>query len=142
MSLLWEEQANQHGVDINRVQVWVAFSDLFLDTDHTEKELDALAETIADSPFTIEELGHIIVREVGPTCLPNLWQFPGGEWGHFQPDWLIEKCLKRQKKHPFKSTGNPNKELSIFATFVFMEASCLLSRTARLRAARKSKLAG
>lgn len=102
--IFWREEAEAHGANIDRVQVWTAFSDLFLDTSYTDDELDRLAARVSASAFSLRELAHIMCFEVIPVCAPNLFVLPGGEWALFDPDWLIAKCLKMQKLLPFRET--------------------------------------
>ncbi len=78
----------------SRQPVWVALSNLFLDT-----EVDLLAESIAQalasSPYSIEQLETILVTEVYPVCKYNLWSV-AGEWVGFDEHWLVAQiCRKR-----------------------------------------------
>jgi hypothetical protein len=98
--MLWLEQAEKYGADPDRVQVWDALSRFYLDSEIDQKELEHIAEILACTPFSIEELQDIERHEVQPVCLPNLFIIPGGEWGLFQPDWLIQNCLKRMNSRP------------------------------------------
>lgn len=137
--VLWEAQAKKHGANLDRVQVWDAFSELFLDSYRNEAELQWLGEIIADSPFSFEELAHILLFEVTPVCGGNLFEWPGGEWDLFSPDWLIEECLLRQNKRPFKSCGDPDKVTFLIHLLGFgstCEAYLLLYRVRRIRCAR------
>jgi hypothetical protein len=95
--MLWEEQAEKYGADIERVQVWDALSEFYLDTELNETDLEFIAKRLADSPFSVEELRQIEVLEVAPVCRVNLWQIPGGIWTGFAADWLIPRCLQRQR---------------------------------------------
>ncbi len=133
--ILWEENAEKLGADLDRVQVWEAFSELFLDSYRTDEELQWLAEIIASSPFCFQELGHIAFCEVGPPCWPNSIAFLGGEGMSFGADWLIEKCLKQVKKKPFVLRGDLNKlrlEMHLLSPF-FLEAYLMLDRVKRIR---------
>jgi len=71
--ILWEKEAARYGADPDRVQVWDAFSELYLDGFRTDAELKYLAELIADSPFCSDELEHILLWEVAPICAPNFF---------------------------------------------------------------------
>jgi len=136
--VLWQDEAEVHGADLARVQVWDALSELFLDSERNDEEQLCLAEVIADSPFSFEELAHILFFEVVPVCGPNLFSM-AGEWSMFDPDWLIEKCLKQQTKHKFLSKGDPNKAPLIIRTLRFgpySEAYLLLCRAKNIRAGR------
>ena len=136
---IFKNQAEKYGADPARVDVWDAFSELFLDTSHSDGELDWIAINIAKSPYSFRELGHILFKELGPVCVRNFFEFPGGEWAGFDPDWLIPKCLARQKKYPFEETDNLD-EIPIFYHVLsppFFEAYLMLYRVKRLRDARK-----
>jgi hypothetical protein len=133
--ILWEKEAAQYGAALDRVQVWDAFSELFLDSYRTEPELQHLGEIIADSPFSHEELEHILRCEVAPVCAPNLFCFPGGEWLMFPPDKLIPGCLKHQLANPYQP-GARKPLLSFFGWLLYPESYLLLKRVARTRASR------
>jgi hypothetical protein len=126
------------GADLDRVRVWDAFSEMFLDSYRNDNELDRLAEIIANSPFSLAELGHILFKEVAPVCFPNLLML-AGEWAGFDHGWLIEKCLARQKKNPFSAKGNPDKLPGYVHFFspVNRDAYLLLCRVKSLREARR-----
>ncbi len=137
---IFEEHAKEYGADPDRVDVWDAFSELFLDTSHTEEELDWIATNIARSPFSFRELGHILFNELGPVCVGNLIAFPGGEWSGFDPDWLILKCLERQKANPFKETENLDRIPFFYHVLSppFFEAYMMLYRVKRMRESRSN----
>lgn len=135
--VLWEKEAARYGADLDRVQVWDAFSELYLDSYRTEPELQHLGELIADSPFSNEELKHILVSEVSPVCGPNLFCLPGGEWAGFPPDTLIPGCLERQLANPY-SQGARKPLLSFFCWLLYLEPCLLLKRVERIRAQRLS----
>jgi hypothetical protein len=131
----WTEYANKYGADVERVMVWDAFSDTFLDTDHSPDELHTLAVLLSGSPFTFRELGHILFCEVGPVCFSNTLWIVGGEGMGFGLDWLIPKCLERQRKNPFKAGNNPD-ELPLWMHLtcpLYLDAYLLLPQVPRLR---------
>jgi hypothetical protein len=70
-----------------RRPVWSALSDMFLDTSLIPADIARIAGTLAASPYSLEELDEILVREVYPACFTNLISI-AGEWGGFAPDWL------------------------------------------------------
>ena len=135
--VLWRKEAEKLGADIERVQVWDAFSELFLDSYRTEEELQHLAEIIADSPFSNDELEHILRQEVAPVCAGNLFCWPGGEWLMFPPDELIAGCLRRQVKHPYKPGLKKTYLLEILREKLFYgDALSLLGRVKHIRQGR------
>lgn len=79
-----------------RHRVWIALSDLFLDTD-VSIHFDYIEQELAASSFSDTKLDLILRDEVAPVCLPNLHEI-AGEWAGFQPEYLvrsIEAYLKR-----------------------------------------------
>jgi hypothetical protein len=134
--VLSEAEASLYNAETSRVQVWDAFSELFLDTSWDEAELDRLAHIIAASPFSFEELGHILTAEVVPVCGSNLFQWPGGEWSGFAPHWLIPKCREQQNRNPFRSRGHSDRvsmSVHLLALTPASEAYFLLYRSQSLR---------
>ncbi|MCA9817885.1 MAG: hypothetical protein KC652_22410, partial [Cyanobacteria bacterium HKST-UBA01] len=85
--------AESHGVDFERALVWDVFSNLFLDTYFDEDVLERYATSVAESPFSYRELGHILFQEVHPVCFGNLLSV-AGEWAGFHPDWLVPRCCE------------------------------------------------
>lgn len=76
-----------------RKPVWVAMSDLFLDTD-VRLNYSYVARTLAQSPFTLAELKRIFDKEVAPAVGANL-MCVAGEWAGFDEEWLVSKILRR-----------------------------------------------
>jgi hypothetical protein len=62
-----------------RVPVWVAMSDLFLDTEITDATLGHIARTIDRAGFSADEAKAILGTEVAPVFCRNLLG-PAGEW--------------------------------------------------------------
>jgi hypothetical protein len=75
-----------------RKPVWVAFSDLFLDTDVTLIYGD-IAQVCADSEYSAAELKEILFEEVAPVVSGNLMSI-AGEWAGFNEDWLVKQITK------------------------------------------------
>ena len=80
--------ADLHG----RRPVWLALSDLFLDTD-VNLFREANARTLAASPYSMDELDRILREEVYPVCSFNL-TLVAGEWAGFDADWLERRILR------------------------------------------------
>ena len=76
-----------------RAPVWVALSDLFLDTQMQELTHKYIARTVCESSYTLEEAELILKKEVLPTCAYNLFTLIG-EWEFFPEDWLIRKITR------------------------------------------------
>ncbi|WP_456299285.1 DUF7079 family protein [Methylocaldum marinum] len=65
----------------HRRPVWDALSSLFLDTD-TSLSREWRVKLLASSPYSVEQLEHILVDEVYPICRWNLFSI-AGEWAGF-----------------------------------------------------------
>jgi len=77
-----------------RREVWVALSDLFLDTQLADSRLREVAEVLVRSEYSWKELDHIFRFEVAPIVGPP--PYPGvGEWRGFDPEWVCENARKR-----------------------------------------------
>ena len=81
-----------------REQVWIAQSDLFLDTD-VRLNYAYVARVTAGSPYSLEELEAICRDEVAPIVESNLLDI-AGEWAGFPDDWLIRSITERLATHP------------------------------------------
>ena len=75
-----------------RRPVWLALSDLFLDTD-VNLLREGSTRTLAASPYSLEELDAILREEVCPACSFNLREV-AGEWAGFDADWLERRILR------------------------------------------------
>ncbi len=84
------------GSDLERRRpVWLALSELFLDTSLTSADVNRIAANLARSPYAIDELQRILLWEVYPACRSNrLWI--AGEWMGFDPQWLERRILRGQ----------------------------------------------
>jgi hypothetical protein len=82
-----------------RLPVWEALSEFFLDTELQPFEYDHIAGKLAASRFDVDELEDILINEVCPVCRSNLLT-PAGEWIGFEPDWLKEQISPRIGKRP------------------------------------------
>ena len=78
---------------VARRPVWLALSDMFLDTD-TSLTRDWRARELAASPFSLDELEAILVDEVYPICRANLLSI-AGEWAGFDATWLEQRITRR-----------------------------------------------
>ena len=77
-----------------RQEVWIAISDLFLDTDVTRFQ-DNILQVCRASGFDLATLDDIFIRDVYPACIANLYDI-GGEWITFDPSALIRRIERRQ----------------------------------------------
>lgn len=83
--------------DPARESVWLALSELWLDTEPTDADLSYIARTLAESDYCVAELEAIYRREVVPAVYPNALSV-AGEWTGFDADWLFGKCRQNQRR--------------------------------------------
>lgn len=88
-----------------RRQVWVALSDLYLDTE-VESLHEACAQVLADSPYTLHDLERMLREDVDPLLRRNL-MVPAGVWDGFDADWLVARILENQRKLRLGRWFNP-----------------------------------
>ncbi|MFZ2752570.1 MAG: hypothetical protein WAZ48_03890 [Lysobacteraceae bacterium] len=81
-----------------RIPVWVALSDLYLDTDVT-LSYDHIVRTLAASPYPIDALHEMLMHDVHPALYMNLMSV-AGEWAGFDEAWLVERitAVRRQPR--------------------------------------------
>jgi len=77
-----------------RILVWELLSELWLDNELGASELSYLAEQLAQSPFSIEQLRHIHYSELAPVLASNLSLYGSWIWTGFDRGWLIQQCLQ------------------------------------------------
>ncbi|MCB1215303.1 MAG: hypothetical protein KDK66_07485 [Deltaproteobacteria bacterium] len=80
-----------------RVPVWEALSELFLDQDLSEQDYQAVASKLAASVYSLSQLKEILQKEVYPACKSNL-KNPAGEWRGFSQDWIRQHIAPRLDK--------------------------------------------
>ena len=83
--------------DPARESVWLALSELWLDTELDEADLATIASTLAISGYPLDELEKIFRLEVAPVVWSNSW-VTAGVWDGFDPDWLFDGCRRNQKR--------------------------------------------
>ncbi|MBS0372283.1 MAG: hypothetical protein JSS57_24130 [Proteobacteria bacterium] len=74
-----------------RLPVWEALADFWLDTDLVDFQFEHIARVIAASPYSISEVQAIHNFEVAPAVSSNLGSI-AGEWAGFDSEWLRERC--------------------------------------------------
>ena len=79
-----------------RQEVWLALSDLFLDTDVSLHRAYIL-RTLRASPFDLATLDDIFIREVFPACIANLHEV-AGEWAGFEERRLFARIARQRAK--------------------------------------------
>jgi hypothetical protein len=80
-----------------RRPVWIALSDLWLDTELREHDLRYIASIMKQSNYTIDELRNIYLYEVAPVVYRNLLS-PAGEWAGFEQRWLVNAIEQHLRK--------------------------------------------
>ncbi|MEL7258666.1 MAG: hypothetical protein AAFN80_12605 [Pseudomonadota bacterium] len=114
-----------------REKVWVALSDLFLDTDVT-LHFDYIERVLLAAPMTLEDIDVILRDEVAPVCLPNLYSV-AGEWTGFSEDWLIARIETYLAKPVWlRRLGRKKREWQLCQ--MVPEWPCLRARIAAKRA--------
>ena len=82
-----------------RRPVWVALSELWLDTELSTEDLERIARIMADSGLTIQELRQVYLVEVAPVVSPNLLTVTG-EWAGFDEEWLCSQIIRNLRDRP------------------------------------------
>ena len=102
-----------------RKPVWAALSDLWLDTELTDDDLQRIAGVMKRSEYSINELREIYLFEVAPVVFLNLLSV-AGEWAGFNEEWLFAEATKRAKKRSLFLRGlvwsGVGKRVMTFAT--------------------------
>jgi hypothetical protein len=82
-----------------RFPVWDALSEFFLDTELQPSDYERISDTLAQSRYSVQELGDILYYEVYPECKWNMFCV-AGEWAGFHPDWIMQRIAPRKDKRP------------------------------------------
>jgi hypothetical protein len=89
-----------------RKPLWLALSDLWLDSEPTDSTHQMIVREMLDSGCSLEEIERIYAEEVAPAVYTNLLS-PRGAWSAFDADWLykaIIENLNKQKNSSFHRT--------------------------------------
>lgn len=120
--------------EAQRAPVWMALSEFWLDTEQSPHFMDTLAEVVAATPFTADEVRRIHTQEVVPAVWWNLIDI-AGEWAGFRAEWLFSRCARiaRRRRRPRATVGRfLRRPLVRYATAAKIDD--LLSRVDRRRA--------
>jgi len=82
----------------SRHLVWIEMSELFLDTDLSDNDLERIGATFINSGLTYSEIKKIELYEVLPSLWRNQATLGFGVWLGFDEDWVIENCSKNYLK--------------------------------------------
>lgn len=75
--------------DDQRLKIWRALSDLFLDTEIDDVTFNYIARTISESGLSLPEAEDILWYEVYPVLETNLRSF-AGVWEGWPDSWLLQ----------------------------------------------------
>ncbi|KAJ3547349.1 hypothetical protein NM688_g5409 [Phlebia brevispora] len=76
-----------------------ALSDLFLDTEQTQDDLNRLANRLSSTGLSSTALESMLRNDLFPILYPNLISVAGA-WDGFQDDWLFTQLQNRQSQSP------------------------------------------
>jgi len=88
-----------------RKPLWLALSDLFLDTELQECDLQYIANAMKESSYSLEEIEDILMSEVFTVCVVNL-QSPVGEWNCIDEKWLYNAIVNTNPPNWFRRWRN------------------------------------
>lgn len=89
-----------------RQAVWLALSELYLDTETDEDDYRRIAAELAASGYDLPTLESILLREVHPVAVYNMMS-PVGEWSGFDPDTLYARIRARLRRPRWLRLVNP-----------------------------------
>ena len=75
-----------------RQSLWVALSDLFLDTQLQDYNHLYIAKAMEASGYTLDEIEEILMMEVFPVCIANLHDV-AGEWSGFDETSVCDASI-------------------------------------------------
>jgi len=82
-----------------RLPVWEALSEFFLDTELNADNYERIAAQLARSRYSEAELQDILWYEVYPACKWNMFSM-AGEWAGFGEEWIMQNIAPRKDKRP------------------------------------------
>jgi hypothetical protein len=89
-------------VNAAREELWVAMSDLWLDTELPEERLAEIAGIVRKSGLSRAELESVFESELAPILGANTLA-PAGEWAGFDPAWVCEQARRRVGRRSFSA---------------------------------------
>lgn len=94
-----------------RAPLWVALSDLFLDTELQAVHYQGIVDAARSGSFEPCEVVAILNEEVAPVLRANLSQV-AGEWAMFDPDWVVDRVSARLAARSVRSPARgPRRKL-------------------------------
>jgi hypothetical protein len=88
---------NQDQIE-RRKPIWLTLSELWLDTELQDEDLERIARTMTDSGLPLDELRDIYLIEVAPVVYTNLLQV-AGEWAGFDEEELYGRIVENLTHH-------------------------------------------
>ncbi|NWC00541.1 hypothetical protein HX882_32190 [Pseudomonas gingeri] len=76
-------------VDPNRLKIWQALSEFFLDTEIVDSTFDYVARVVIETGYSPQEMHSILWRKVFPVLEANLRSI-AGEWAGWTDGWLLQ----------------------------------------------------
>lgn len=86
---------------IIRKPLWIALSDLFLDTELQEYNFRYIVKSMRESGYSLNEIEDILILEVFPVCIANL-RSVAGEWAGFDEYWISSEITKAKRPNRFR----------------------------------------
>lgn len=77
-----------------REPLWIALSSLWLDTELSDDDIDAVAAAVRCSGYERGAVEDILGGELAPFLDPNL-RSPAGVWSGFEPEWVCAEARAR-----------------------------------------------
>ncbi len=88
----------------DRQPVWLALSELWLDTELDARDEARIAEVLIASPYDLTTLREIYLYELAPVLGANLLA-PAGVWTGFDPEWLYDRARRRASRRGWRYRG-------------------------------------
>ncbi|MGC3972229.1 MAG: hypothetical protein QM775_34280 [Pirellulales bacterium] len=111
-------QLDQRHIERRR-PLWLALSQLWLDTELTDADLARIARTMTDSGLSLAALREVYVAEVAPAVYWNSLAVAGA-WSGFDEDRLCERIVdilrNRPRRTRFMAWFPPTRRLMTYAT--------------------------
>ncbi len=99
-----------NGEDVKeRLTVWLSIARLWLAQELGERDLMAIAGTLAQSRHAWSELQRIYLYEVAPAVHANL-RSGNGVWGAFDPQWLKGAIMKNMCNPQYRQDALRDRE--------------------------------
>lgn len=98
-----------------RLPVWTVLSDLFLDTELLDADIQRIAAALAKSPYGVAEIADILRDEVLPAFGPKLLSVAGEwvPWSEAEVRGIMERSLRTR--------GSEDRTKLVFGQSLFPE---------------------